>query len=248
MIKTIGTLFVLPGDVDPSLTMVQLGMDSLMSSEIKQTLYRNYQMDYDIKKIQELTFENFNDLMKDKQESSVRKPRENLQTVPNICLVANESVVKLKPGNGGKTIFFLHPIEGDTLSMVSLANRLDATVYGLQCTKECTFQTIQEYALHFRKLVRQKQPKGPYIFCGYSYGSLLCLELAFILEAEGEIVRIISVDGSPEHFKYALINDLTHSTKLSDGTHYKMLEMFVSGLPCIDEKQVVQVMKYFCCS
>lgn len=35
--------------------MVQLGLDSLMAAEVKQTLYRLFKMDLDIEKIRDLT-------------------------------------------------------------------------------------------------------------------------------------------------------------------------------------------------
>lgn len=37
--------------------MIQLGLDSLMTSEVKQTLYKNYQLDLNAKQIGELTFD-----------------------------------------------------------------------------------------------------------------------------------------------------------------------------------------------
>lgn len=219
--------------------MVQLGMDSLMSSEIKQTLYRNFQIDLDIKGIQDLTFENLNALNKEKYNLNIQKSNKSLQKHSDICLIVNEPVVRLKSGNSIYTIFFLHPIEGHIQSMVALASLINASVYGLQCTKECKYQTIQEYAIYFKQIIRQKQPVGPYIFCGYSYGSLLCLELAFILEAEGETVRVISIDGSPEYVKLSLPNNLTNDTISCDITHHKMIDMFISGFPSIEKEQVI---------
>lgn len=230
--------FIVSEEVDRSLTMVQLGMDSLMSSEIKQTLYRNYQIDFDIGKIQDLTFEYFITLNTDKHKSNVQIPNKISTKYSDICLIAKHSALKLKSGNNGRTLFILHPIEGHIQSMVSLASRISATVYGLQCTKECKYQTIHEYAIYFKKLIRQKQAIGPYIFCGNSYGSLLCLELAFILEAEGETVHVISVDGAPEYFKFASGIRLMNSTEHWDINHHKKIEIFVSGFPDVDKEQV----------
>lgn len=47
---------VFSDEVDKCLTMVQHGIDSLMVAEIKQVLYRNFQIDVILERIYELTF------------------------------------------------------------------------------------------------------------------------------------------------------------------------------------------------
>jgi thioesterase domain-containing protein len=42
--------------------------------------------------------------------------------------------------------------------------------------------------------IRQVRPQGPYVIAGYSAGGLLALELACVLEGEGEEVRLILLD------------------------------------------------------
>lgn len=91
--------------IDQSLTMVQLGMDSIMTSEIKQTIYRTLELDLDVKKIQELTF-------KDLFEMNEKKPAVNLSVSNNntpkvqsyMSEVPNENVEGVKLRNGGPQI------------------------------------------------------------------------------------------------------------------------------------------------
>lgn len=45
--------------------MVQLGLDSLMTSEVKATLYKNFQIDLNAKQIGELTFSYLMNLSED---------------------------------------------------------------------------------------------------------------------------------------------------------------------------------------
>lgn len=232
-------LSIFTEDVDPKLTMVQLGMDSLMSSEIKQTLFRHYEIDLDIKEIQGITFEYLINLNKEKHISNFQKPDMPSKKHESICVIPKDTVVLLKSGTSSHTIFFLHPVEGHVQSMAELADRINATVYGLQSTKECQYRTIREYAMYYKEYIRQKQPAGPYILCGYSFGSLICLELAFILEAEGETVWIISVDGSPKYFKFAARKNSTNFTEPYDFSHYKKLEIFVLGFRSVDKEQVI---------
>lgn len=138
-------------------------------------------------------------------------------------VVCNDPIVELKSGNHQRKIFFFHPIEGHVNHMITLPKKLNADVYGLQCTTECKFETIEEYATFYKKLIHEKQLKGPYFLCGYSYGVVIALEIAFSLEKEGEIVRLISIDGSPEYSKLVLNEMVKNFNFYSNIVHQKML-------------------------
>lgn len=153
-------------------------------------------------------------------------------------VVCNDPMVELKVRNYQKKIFFFHPIEGHTNHMVSLAEHLNADVYGLQCTPECKFETIEDYATYYRKLIQQKQSEGPYILCGYSYGAVVALELAFSLEKDGEIVKVISIDGSPQYSKLVLSEMIKDLDFASNIVHQKMLVYFARSFPGITIEQV----------
>lgn len=45
--------------IDKSLNMAQLGLDSLMTAEVKQNLYRNFKVELDVLQIRTMTFEDF---------------------------------------------------------------------------------------------------------------------------------------------------------------------------------------------
>lgn len=50
-------LYFYSGKVDTALNMLQCGMDSLMSAEIKQTLLRVYDIDFDMNDLSKVTLQ-----------------------------------------------------------------------------------------------------------------------------------------------------------------------------------------------
>lgn len=47
------------------------------------------------------------------------------------------------------TIFVIHPIEGHVEHLQELAARLDATVYGLQCSRDVKVDSIERLAAQY---------------------------------------------------------------------------------------------------
>lgn len=204
-----------------------------MATEIKQTLFRNYQLDLNIETIQELTFDNLIKLVNEKNKTAPEKA----PTASNFTfLTPTDTVIEIKCDKTTKNIFFLHPIEGHIQHMLALAEKMIANVYGLQCTAECHFQTIQEYAKFYEKLIRKIQKDGPYTLCGYSYGTLLALEIGFLLQAEKENVKMIFIDCSPEYVKSAISDK--NVEKLNGIPDNNLLETFAVRFPEITRTQV----------
>lgn len=208
-----------------------------MSAEIKQSLYSEYQIEKDVKFIQELTFGillNWN-TGNNKINESVSK--ETSKNVSNLSFqLPNHLIADLKVENSKRKIFFLHPIEGHTNHMTSLARRLNADVYGLQCTADCKFETIEDFASYYEKIIREKQPEEPYNLCGYSYGALLALEIASIIESKGLVARVICIDGSPDYSKF-VANEFYKNLEIWN-VHEKLLINFSMDQSQANEEQV----------
>lgn len=225
--------------------MVQQGIDSLMITEIKQILYRNYQIDMNAKRIQELTFEELIAL-ENKEDNPLLSLNSEIIDESQIAtskefsfLTPEDAVLKLnKNADGTKNVFFLHTLEGHVMQMKPLAEMLKAAVYGLQCSKECSFDMMYDFAVLYEKLIRKIQPKGPYMLCGYSYGSILSIEIGIILEKSGDKVTIVSVDGSPAQTKNLIETSKKINEISTEQAHYYVLSTFSSGFPAADPKQV----------
>ena len=58
---------------------------------------------------------------------------------------------------------------------------------------------VEEMALAYLKEIRSVQPKGPYYLGGYCFGGYLSLEIAHLLNAENEEVKLMVLINSATH-------------------------------------------------
>ncbi|XP_011499008.1 PREDICTED: fatty acid synthase [Ceratosolen solmsi marchali] len=213
--------------VNPNNSLADLGMDSLMGTEIKQTLERNYDIVLSPQEIRGLTFGKLATFAADGSDATDTAatptaiatttttttmtatttastptesgPAELLFQCLGTEIVPRESLLQLESrGTEGPPIFVVSAIEGVIASLKGLAAELDRPVWGLQCTKDSPLDTIASLAEFYVKRMREVQTRGPYTLIGYSFGALVAFEMALQLEHLGEDVSITLLDGSPE--------------------------------------------------
>ncbi|XP_003423914.1 fatty acid synthase [Nasonia vitripennis] len=193
-------------------SLADLGMDSLMGTEIKQTLERNYDIVLSPQEIRGLTFAKLKEFASGSGEtaevtvaSPVDKtaaengPDQLLFQCSGNEIVPKKSLVQLETRKSvGEPIFVVAAIEGIVNSLKSLASEIERPVYGLQCTKDAPLESIGELAEFYVKQMTEVQKKGPYTLVGYSFGALVAFEMALQLESLGETLNLTLLDGSPE--------------------------------------------------
>ena len=195
--------------VSTTASLADLGMDSLMGSEIKQTLERNYDLVLSAQEIRALTFGHLINLSSDEipvgevtQAVTNGKDSDQVQfhvtteIMPSKSLVQMVSKVK---DSEMVPVFVLHPIEGVVSALGGLASHIQGPVYGLQCTENSPLGSISELAAHYVKEVKSVQSKGPYTLIGYSFGACVAFEMGVQFEALGESVKLLLLDGSPSY-------------------------------------------------
>lgn len=199
--------------VNPNNTLADLGMDSLMGTEIKQTLERNYDLVLSAQEIRGLTFGKLIELSSGSSEAS-----ETVNPIPVVSRAAEDAPDKLlyqftgteimpketlvqldSKSKTGIPIFVVHAIEGAVLSLKTLANELNRPVWGLQCTSDAPLKSLMDLAAFYKKKIKAVQSKGPYSIVGYSFGAAVAFEMALQLESAGEKVNLTLLDGSPAY-------------------------------------------------
>ena len=107
---------------------------------------------------------------------------------------------------GSKPPFFLmHSHGGNILEYHPLANLLknDRPVYAIQCRgldgKPIEDEDVETMAAYYLKEIRAVQPKGPYFIGGFCFGGYLSLEIAHLLRAANEEVRLLVLINSATH-------------------------------------------------
>ncbi|XP_055691136.1 fatty acid synthase-like [Lutzomyia longipalpis] len=195
--------------VPNGLSLTDLGLDSLMGTEIKQTLERNYDLVLNVQEIKQLTFGKL--LEYDRKAKTTSISEEISVETESVTkdeftknLIPKEVLVRL-PSNAAENtqqrpLFVIHAIEGFVDALKPLAAKLNCPVWGLQCTENVPQESIQEIAKFYISQMKTVQSKGPYIIAGYSYGTVIACEMAKQLETEfKEAVSVILLDGSPQH-------------------------------------------------
>ncbi|MGW0890728.1 amino acid adenylation domain-containing protein [Saccharopolyspora sp. NPDC002578] len=117
---------------------------------------------------------------------------------------ATRRLLTLRPGDGGRPLFCMHPGGGLCWSYAHLLPYLDPAipVHGIQSPRLgdpgapplTTPDLVRDYA----KLIRETQPSGPYRLLGYSLGGLIAFAVACALQDDGdEVESLVLVDSYP---------------------------------------------------
>ncbi|NXA99354.1 FAS synthase, partial [Cnemophilus loriae] len=176
-------------------SLADLGLDSLMGVEVRQTLERDYDIVMTMREIRLLTINKLREL------SSKSRTAEELKSSPlmkigpgeppkldlNNLLVNPEgpTITRLNDVQSmERPLFLVHPIEGSIAVFYTLASRLHIPCYGFQCTKAAPLDSIQSLAAYYIDCMKQIQPEGPYRIAGYSFGACVAFEMCSQLQAQ----------------------------------------------------------------
>uniref|UniRef100_A0A3Q4I571 Fatty acid synthase n=1 Tax=Neolamprologus brichardi TaxID=32507 RepID=A0A3Q4I571_NEOBR len=202
-------------------SLADLGLDSLMGVEVRQTLERDYDIVMAMRDIRQLTINKLRELANSKPEGQsakkdgVRSVLESdltkLMVSPSSPTVMSLNKVKSQDG----PLFLVHPIEGSIAAFKTLASKLSVPCYGLQCTKAAPLHSIQALAAYYVSCVRQVQPDGPYRVAGYSFGACVAFEMCSQLQTQNQPVDFLFLfDGS---HSYVAAYTQSYRAKLTPG-------------------------------
>ncbi|NXA42880.1 FAS synthase, partial [Eudromia elegans] len=176
-------------------SLADLGLDSLMGVEVRQTLERDYDIVMTMREIRLLTINKLRELSSKSGVAEEMKPSQLTKNSPgeppkldlNNLLVNPEDPTITRLNDVQSTerpLFLVHPIEGSIAVFRTLASRLHMPCYGLQCTKAAPLDSIQSLAAYYIDCMKQIQPEGPYRIAGYSFGACVAFEMCSQLQAQ----------------------------------------------------------------
>ncbi|ASS74698.1 hypothetical protein CIG75_06735 [Tumebacillus algifaecis] len=102
------------------------------------------------------------------------------------------SLVTLQAHGTKPPLFLIHPIGGSVFCYRALAEELgvERPIYALQApgldAGQEALLSVQAMAQHYLELVRSVQSSGPYHLGGWSFGGVIAVEMARLLQAQGE--------------------------------------------------------------
>uniref|UniRef100_A0A8C3MMS5 Fatty acid synthase n=1 Tax=Geospiza parvula TaxID=87175 RepID=A0A8C3MMS5_GEOPR len=169
-------------------SLADLGLDSLMGVEVRQTLERDYDIVMTMREIRLLTINKLRELSS-KSKTAEGKVFQSVAFISNFNnLLVNPEAPTITRLNDVQSmerpLFLVHPIEGSIAVFHTLASRLHMPCYGLQCTKAAPLDSIQSLAAYYIGCMKQIQPEGPYRIAGYSFGACVAFEMCSQLQAQ----------------------------------------------------------------
>uniref|UniRef100_A0A8C7CLY3 Fatty acid synthase n=1 Tax=Oncorhynchus kisutch TaxID=8019 RepID=A0A8C7CLY3_ONCKI len=207
-------------------SLADLGLDSLMGVEVRQTLERDYDIVMAMREIRQLTINKLRELSSqpagtaESRQSTVKKGgvRSLLESDLSLMLVNPDSptVSRLNEVQSvERPLFLVHPIEGSIAAFRTLSAKLSVPCYGLQCTKAAPLDSIQSLAAYYVECICQVQSEGPYRIAGYSFGACVAFEMCSQLQAQGRAVEYLFLfDGS---HSYVAAYTQSYKSKLTPG-------------------------------
>ncbi|XP_063149333.1 fatty acid synthase [Candoia aspera] len=174
-------------------SLADLGLDSLMGVEVRQTLERDYDIVMSMRDVRLLTINKLRDFSsKSGTQEILSQETKGGQSGPfgvdlKNLLVNPEgpTIIQLNEVKSTESpLFLVHPIEGSISVFNTLASKLHIPSYGLQCTKAAPLDSIQSLASYYIDCIKEVQPKGPYRISGYSFGACVAFEMCCQLQAQ----------------------------------------------------------------
>ncbi|XP_072763442.1 fatty acid synthase-like [Anoplolepis gracilipes] len=199
-------------------SLTELGMDSIMTMEIKQMLEREFDILLTAQDIKNLTFAKLRELTNtDEQEKmyntikadtidsdnlqSLNQKLSNLDFTPDIYV---ELATKREVAEN--EIFFIPGIDGSASVYKRMESKINSSAICLQHgavnMPGFTRSIMKSAAYLLPHVLKRIQHQKEFLIVGYSFGSLIAIELARLLEAKNFSGRLILIDGAPDQIKY----------------------------------------------
>ncbi|WP_437479732.1 beta-ketoacyl synthase N-terminal-like domain-containing protein [Sorangium sp. So ce1014] len=206
-----------PGKIAPGASLLDLGLDSLMSLELRDRLELGFKVKLPINLLLEhptvaaLAERALDALSLPAPPGGERAPEDG--GAPR-----RSPLVAIRPGGEGSPFFCVHPFGGPVLCYTELARHLgtERPFYGLQASGlddgAAPDERIEDMAARYIEAIRAVKPAGPYLLGGWSLGGLVAFEMAHQLVRCGERVALlamidgyISIPSSPERRLWQLV-------------------------------------------
>ncbi|XP_043502646.1 fatty acid synthase-like [Polistes fuscatus] len=198
--------------VSQQTSLAELGMDSMMAVEIKQTLEREFEIFLNAQDIRNLNFAKLiemNNKDENKSNSGNKKRKETLSITQMLMQLFGEKLnndlilpLKTNPEEGRKEIFFIPGIEGYSAVFKHLESKIKSPAICFQLGSHYELTNIPDMTnFILPHILKKLNNRRDFTVVGYSFGTIISLELARQLELRGFNGKLILIDGSPLQMK-----------------------------------------------
>jgi phthiocerol/phenolphthiocerol synthesis type-I polyketide synthase C len=195
--------------IDENRSLMELGLDSLIAMEILGRVRFVLEVEINVVSLQKgISVSELTQLV-DERLSLKFGCLENESEKQKIATEEILPLVILQKGMPGNIpIILVHPLGGSVFCYNDLSKALgnEQPLYALQAhgfiDQSLALNTIEAMASEYIREIRSIQPHGPYLLGGWSFGGIVCLEMAHQLTMQNESVDIIAlVDSAPNVFR-----------------------------------------------
>ncbi|XP_071569274.1 fatty acid synthase-like isoform X1 [Temnothorax nylanderi] len=204
--------------VPQNVPLAEMGMDSMMAVEIKQTLEREFDISLTAQDIRTINFAKLRQMTITAEQGKIHDINKintsNLEgldmliqrmkdsdLVPDI-LVELGTRKKIDRGN----IFLLPGIEGCSSVYKSIASGIKSSAtclqHGVLNIPDGSHSVMKTAAYLLPHILKKIKDQKEFLIVGYSFGCLIAIELARLLEANNFSGRLILIDGAPDQMKF----------------------------------------------
>ncbi|XP_036342897.1 fatty acid synthase-like [Rhagoletis pomonella] len=220
-------------------TLSEMGMDSLMAVEIKQTLERDFDLTLTPQDLRALTFQKLQEYAdaREKESSDVKMIFTSDSNILGMEILlrnlgdesrCNEIMIPLKTAaNTTKQSMppniIIPGLEGTAgQAWYNMGELINNRCYVLQLHKFADCSTVKEVAeACFDHVKAELKATEPFYIIGYSYGSFIALQLAAMLEKSGYRGQLLLIDGAPHFLKKLTLAHLGED--FTDSNLYNLL-------------------------
>ncbi|XP_070507532.1 fatty acid synthase-like [Chironomus tepperi] len=195
----------------------KLGIDSLIAVEIQQVLERDYDILYSAQELRSLTLRELEKRVQTKGSTTDDVKKETVD-IANLMIsqlgdemTKDKIVVAIPSRVEDKQVkaLIIPGFEGMSNDMLSsIGKKLQCPAYILQLSKSYDATTLQDIlSIIWNDIIDLFSENEKFLIIGYSFGSLIALKIANILESLDKTGNLVMIDGSP-HFVKKLAENL----------------------------------------
>ncbi|NEO91123.1 MAG: SDR family oxidoreductase, partial [Moorea sp. SIO3G5] len=183
--------------------LIDLGLDSLMSIELRNTLQLSLGLSvpstllFDYPTPEALTSYLAQEVLAFEDSKSLSNASIKQGIVEDNSY--RSTLVSIQPNGSKPPLFFVPGVLGNVFDIYPLAQHLDSEqpLYGLRSLGldegEKPLTRMEEIAAHHIKALQAVQPKGPYFLGGHSAGGKVVFEMAQQLKNQGQEVALLAI-------------------------------------------------------
>ncbi|XP_070494680.1 fatty acid synthase-like [Chironomus tepperi] len=237
-------------------TLTQLGIDSLMGVEIQQILEREFDVSFTSQELRSLTLSQLEKRISSKSSEGsngnagnddaekvewMKLLMEGVIDSETLNIISPETLVKVndvEDFEGTKVLVIpgFYGFAANIYRAFTKEFKYPAYILQLLNTSEC--EQIDEIVESLRPTILDLyENTEKFIILGHSFGSILALKIAEILENEGKSGQIIQLDGSPQ-FIHRFSHKMMTEKTLEDMSSSISMVLFNALMPYVDQNDV----------